>query len=167
MKHKIFMVSTFVLMLQISTGCTAEEDPGLPTPPRSTARSKGEHSTCAPPKKVRLGTASSPTAPNAKSGPITGVNAPPGSERRATSFAQCPRFKVRSGSQCRGLVRGGPPLPPSASHFSAGEVGEAHEELVNGPGTLATFPDGPYNERLAASHVSGGKDGRGAGLVVL
>lgn len=42
-----------------------------------------------------------------------------------------------------------------------------HQELVYGTGTLAAFADGPDDQGLAASHVSGCKDFGAVGLVVV
>ncbi len=41
-----------------------------------------------------------------------------------------------------------------------------HEELIDAPGGLAAFADGPDDEALSAANVAGGKDAGDAGGVV-
>src|SRR5688572_12515826 len=44
---------------------------------------------------------------------------------------------------------------PSRTAGSARQVAETHQELIDGPGGLTAFPDGPDDQRLAAAHVAG------------
>src|SRR5258706_12850794 len=38
------------------------------------------------------------------------------------------------------------------------QLGEPHQELIHRARALASLPNGPYDERLAAAHVARGKD---------
>src|SRR5258708_7176766 len=38
------------------------------------------------------------------------------------------------------------------------QLGEPHQELIHRARTLASLPNGPYDERLTAAHVARGKD---------
>ncbi len=53
-----------------------------------------------------------------------------------------------------------------SEEFDFGEVGGAHEELIDAAGGLTAFGDSPDDEGLTASHITCGEDGRDGGHVV-
>ncbi len=98
-----------------------------------------------------------------------------GPRRERSRGARAPRAGGRRarGGDARGASRGRrlrrerrPPAraPPAATRGgrlqlrAGGQVGVAHEVLVDAAGALAAFPDRPHHQRLAAARVAAGED---------